>query len=111
MIGYENSKIPRLYELMEERKIKAKDITTATGISSSMLSDYKSGKSTPSGERLLALANYFDVSAEYLLGNDEATADPLSQKIQIEAKQLSDSQKADVLKYIEFLKFKDVNTI
>lgn len=56
MIGYENSKIPRLYELMEERKVKAKDITAATGISSGMLSDYKSGKSAPSGDRLLALA-------------------------------------------------------
>ena len=107
MISYENSKIPRLFELMQERKIKAKDITAATGISSGMLSDYKSGKSAPSGERLLALANYFDVSAEYLLGNDEATADPLIQKIQVEANQLSENQKADVLKYIEFIKFKD----
>jgi Helix-turn-helix. len=58
MIGYENSKIPRLFELMESRKIKAKDVTAATGITSGTLSDYKSGRSTPSGDRLLALANF-----------------------------------------------------
>ena len=107
MIGYENSKIPRLFELMEERKIKAKDVTAATGITSGTLSDYKSGRSTPSGDRLLALANFFNVSAEYLLGNDEIAIDPLSQKIQAETNQLSDEQKADVLKYIEFVKTKE----
>ena len=104
MIGYENSKIPRLYELMEARKIKAKDITAATGISSGMLSDYKSGKSVPSGDRLLALANFFEVSIEYLLGNEEKETDPLSQKINIEVDTLSTEQKQDVLKYIRFLK-------
>ena len=107
MIGYENSKIPRLFELMEGRKIKAKDVTAATGITSGTLSDYKSGRSTPSGDRLLALANFFEVSAEYLLGNDEIAVDPLSQKIQAETNQLSENQKADVLKYIEFIKTKD----
>lgn len=107
MIGYENSKIPRLFELMEDRKIKAKDVTVATGITSGTLSDYKSGRSTPSGDRLLALANFFNVSAEYLLGNDEIAVDPLSQKIQAETNQLSDEQKADVLKYIEFVKTKE----
>lgn len=104
MIGYENSKVPRLYELMEERKIKAKDITAATGISSSMLSDYKSGKSAPSGERLLALANFFGVSAEYLLGNDSTDSDPLGQKVKAAVDTLNSDQKQDVLKYIRFLK-------
>lgn len=106
MIGYENSKIPRLFEIMEQRKIKAKDITAAIGISSGLISDWKSGKSSPSGNRLMDLANYLNVSVEYLLGSD-SEENAIDSKIQIEVKQLSDEQKADVLKYIEFVKSKN----
>jgi transcriptional regulator with XRE-family HTH domain len=105
MIGYENSKIPRLFEIMEQRKIKAKDITAAIGISSGLISDWKSGKSAPSGNRLMDLANYLNVSVEYLLGSD-SEENALDTKIQAESKQLTDDQKADVLKYIEFIKSK-----
>lgn len=105
MIGYENSKIPRLFEIMEQRKLKAKDITSAIGVSSGLISDWKSGKSIPSGNRLMNLANYLNVSVEYLLGSDtvENAADV---EFQTEFKQLTDDQKADVIKYIEFLKSK-----
>ena len=105
MHGYENSKIPRLFELMAQRRIRAKDVAEATGISSGSITDWKNGKSVPSGERLLALANFFDVTAEYLLGIDK-DENAMDLKIQAEAKQLSDEQKADVLKYIEFVKQK-----
>lgn len=105
MIGYENSKIPRLFEIMEQRKLKAKDITSAIGVSSGLISDWKSGKSIPSGNRLMNLANYLNVSAEYLLGSD-SEENAIDSKIQAELRQLADDQKADVLKYIEFLKSK-----
>lgn len=102
MIGYENSKIPRLYEMMEERGVKAKDITAATGISSGNIADWKSGRSTPSGERLVTLASFFGVSVEYLTGSDQ-DENALDKKIQSQVSQLSDEQKQDVLKYIRFV--------
>lgn len=102
MIGYENSKIPRLYELMEKRGIKAKDITAATGISSGNIADWKSGRSTPSGERLITLAGFFGVSVEYLTGSDQ-DENALDLSIQAELQQLSDDKKKDVLKYIKFV--------
>ena len=60
----------------------------------------------PTPQKLRTLADFFEVSVEYLLGSntDENTIDL---KIQAEAKQLSENQKADVLKYIEFIKTKD----
>ena len=70
MRGYENSKIPRLFEMLELRNLKAKDLAVATGISSGSITDWKSGKSTPTGERLAAIANFLNVSADYLLGID-----------------------------------------
>lgn len=102
MKGYENSKIPRLYEIMEQRNIKAKDIAAATGISSGSLTDWKTGRSTPTGERLIALTNFLDVSVEYLIGTEQ-DENALDLKIQNEISQLSDEQKQAVLKYIKFV--------
>ena len=106
MKSYEDSKIPRLFEIMEQKNIKAKDITAATGISSGMISGYKTGVAVPSGERLKAIANYLGVSSDYLLGNDDPSDTPLSSKIKLAIDDLTEEQKADVLKYIEFIKSK-----
>ena len=105
MKDYSNSSVPRLFELMEERKIRATDISDATGISTSSFTDWRKGK-MPTPQKLRTLADFFEVSVEYLLGSntDENTIDL---KIQAEAKQLSENQKDDVLKYIEFIKTKD----
>jgi len=107
MRGYENSKIPKLFETMEERKLRAKDVCNATGITAGSITDWKSGRSVPSSDNLVTLSNYLDVSVNYLMGTEEAKQNAMDLKIQAEAKQLSENQKADVLKYIEFIKTKD----
>ena len=99
-----NSSVPRLFELMESRNIRAKDVSEATGISTSSFTDWRKGK-MPTPQKLRTLADFFGVSVEYLLGN-ESDENAMDLKIQAEAKQLSDEQKADVLKYIEFVKQK-----
>ena len=73
MNKYSKSKIPRLYELMDERGIKAKDITAATGISSGNIADWKSGRSAPKAQSLSMLAEFFGVSVDYLIGNEAKT--------------------------------------
>lgn len=102
---YSNSSIPRLFELMEERHLKAKEVSQATGISASSFTDYRKGI-MPAPQKIRVLAEYFGVTVEYLMGTD-ADENAMDLKIQAEAKQLSENQKADVLKYIEFIKTKD----
>lgn len=102
MIGYENSKIPRLFETMAKKRIKAKDISEATGISSGNISDWKSGKSVPSGDRLVKLADFLEVSVPYLLGSDE-DENALDLTIQNEIKDLSADKKKEILKYIKYI--------
>lgn len=63
-----NCKIPRLFELMKEQKITATALSAATAISSGNISDWKSGKCTPSRAALQKLSQFFDVSIEYLEG-------------------------------------------
>ena len=69
------TKIPVLFQLMDESGITAKALSAATGISTGNISDWKSGRSKPSSEKLTLLANFFHVSVDYLLGNDESKPD------------------------------------
>lgn len=108
MKDYSNSSIPRLFELMEKRGLKAKDVSQATGISASSFTDYRKGI-MPAPQKIRTLADFFNVSVEYLMGTD-SEENAIDLKIQAEAKQLSETQKADVLKYIEFIKFKGAGT-
>ncbi len=61
------TKIPKLFELMEKRKISATELSKAIGVSSGNISDWKSGRSSPSFERLSDIANFLDVTTDFLL--------------------------------------------
>lgn len=101
MKDYTDSKIPRLYELMNERNVKAKDISQATGISAASFTDWKKGN-MPTPAKLKLLADYFGVSLEYLTGSDQ-DENALDLTIQSQISQLTDEQKQAVLKYIKFV--------
>ena len=54
--------------LMEERGITAYKVSKDTGISSQTLSAWKKDIYTPKREKMELLADYFDVSVDYLMG-------------------------------------------
>ena len=59
----------RLKNLREDRDEKQKDIAEILFVSPNMISAYELGKHFPKNEAsLVALANHFDVSLDYLLG-------------------------------------------
>lgn len=56
-------------ELLKSRGLKVSDVTKATGIAPSSLTDWKKGRTaTPKTETLQKIADYFGVSVDYLLG-------------------------------------------
>ncbi|MBU7319161.1 helix-turn-helix domain-containing protein [Paenibacillus oleatilyticus] len=58
----------RLLELRNERKIMAKDLAEHLGITKQAMSSLEKGKNIPSVPTLVALADYFEVSLDYLVG-------------------------------------------
>lgn len=60
-----------LMKLIEERGVTAYQIAKATGLSNTALSRYKSGKQDPAIDKLIAIADFFDVSTDYLLGRTD----------------------------------------
>ena len=59
-------------KLLKEKGVKTADVCRATGIVSSTFSDWKKGKSAPKQDKLMKIANYFNVSLEYLMTGKES---------------------------------------
>lgn len=60
----------RLKEAMQQRGMRAVDLSAKTGIPKGAISYYTSGKSRPKADRLYTLAQALDVSEAWLLGYD-----------------------------------------
>lgn len=57
----------RYEALAAERGVSSYEVAKATGISSSTLYDWKAGRSKPKVEKLIKLAEYFNVPVTYFL--------------------------------------------
>ncbi len=58
----------RIRELREDRDLKQADVATITGIDQRTLSNYETGKTNPDSYAIIKLAEYFNVTCDYLLG-------------------------------------------
>ena len=58
-------------KLRDELGLKDSDISKATGITKSTFSDWKSGRSKPKNDKLQKIADYFNVTIDYLMTGSE----------------------------------------
>ena len=70
--------IDRILNLMKMHKVNGKQLTEKLELSNSAVTEWKKGKSKPSTEAVIKLADYFGVTTDYiLLGKEHAvTAEP-----------------------------------
>ncbi|MDO5028198.1 MAG: helix-turn-helix domain-containing protein [Bacillota bacterium] len=59
----------RLYILRKEKGLSQKDLAAEIGVSPSSISLWEADKVVPEAEKILNLAQYFQVSSDYLLGS------------------------------------------
>lgn len=87
--------------LLKETGITAYKVSKDTGISQTTLSDWKRGRSVPKTEKLQIIADYFDVSLDFLLGKTNVKKAPaltekderdISKKMQETLAQLENQQ-------------------
>lgn len=62
----------RIRELREDRDLRQLDVSNATGIDQRTLSNYETEKTSPDSYAIIKLADFFDVSADYLLGRSNS---------------------------------------
>lgn len=58
-------------KLLKAKGCTAYQVSKATGIAQSTLSDWKSGKSVPKADKIQKIADFFGVSAEYITTGNE----------------------------------------
>ena len=79
-----------LQDLREDRDISRKDLAMVLNISVSTLGMYEQGRREPNIDMLIKIANYFDVSIDFLVGrsfkneNNEVLTEALHLKNQID---------------------------
>ena len=101
----------RLKLLRENKKISSKELADALNVDVATISNYESGRRNPKNETLLQLADFFNVSIDYLLGrtDDEQVAiyrseyKDLPLEIQVDKNHLSKLTPAYVAKLLEAL--------
>lgn len=62
----------RIVELRKSKKITQEGLSNKIGVSRSALSQYEIGSRQPDYDIIKRMADYFDVSIDYLLGNSES---------------------------------------
>jgi len=60
--------IDKIIDLMNKKGINKRTLAKDLGISTGHFADWESGKSKPTADRIVTIAKYFNVSADYLLG-------------------------------------------
>lgn len=83
----------RIRELREDRDLRQIDVSAATGIDQKTLSNYETGKTNPDSFAIIRLADFFDVSTDYLLGRTsdrKQSVDSLIKKVERLQNELSE---------------------
>lgn len=70
--GYDSLFSARLGNLIAEKKISMQTLSTEIGVSRQAISQYCNGSTVPNADKLLKIAEYFNVSLDYLCGRSEA---------------------------------------
>ena len=72
----------RIRELRKERNLTMKRLGEAIGVAESTISLYENGKRQPDNDTLQKLADYFNVSVDYILGRtDDMNQNPGEENI------------------------------
>lgn len=63
--------VERIFDLIRKSKKSEYAIKKETGLPNSTFSEWRAGRAKPSAEALKKIADYFDVSVDYLLGRTD----------------------------------------
>lgn len=109
--------LDNLFFRIKELGLNSKRVSENTGISTGNISDWKSGRSFPTAQKLVTLAEYLNCSIDYLLGrtdipeinrgNDEPVVYKVAARGGEKEITLTAEQRKELLKIIESSKNDD----
>ena len=66
--------IDRILELAEQKNITANRVAVECKLNASAMAEWKKGKSSPGLEAIIKIADFFEVSIDYLVGREHKYA-------------------------------------
>lgn len=73
----------RIKDLREDRDMRQSDLAQKTGIDQRTISNYETGKTVPDAYALVRLADFFDVSIDYLVGRTEQDLSAQTKRVRL----------------------------
>jgi transcriptional regulator with XRE-family HTH domain len=87
----------RVKDLREKSGLSMEQLATKLGVSKSRVNMWENNGTIPRGDVLIQLAKYFEVSTDYLLGNDDdSTISPTNAKLSSLQRNLGKLNEADL---------------
>lgn len=83
------SKIKNLFFILKEKHISQKQFAVDLGLSAGNVTDWKNGRSAPSIDKLPIIADYLNVSLDYLFGRPERS-EPAAPELDPEYQEILD---------------------
>ena len=83
----------RIRDLREDLDLRQIDVANATGIDQKTLSNYETGKTNPDSYSIIRLAEFFQVTTDYLLGFSNSsikTNEDISHRLEKIEKEIND---------------------
>ena len=104
----------RLKELRKKANLTQIEFAKRFNIANGTVGNWESGNRQPDYKTLNEIANFFNVSVDYLLGrSDKQYSNPLDEQLSgidfalwSETQDMSDAEKQDIIDYIQFRKTK-----
>lgn len=103
------SVLENITKLLKEKNKTQKELCAYLGISGNVFTDWKSGRINSYKKYLPEIAEYLEVSVDYLLGKsdipeDDITFDDFSFALYNETKELTEGQKKELLNMARYMK-------
>ena len=99
----------KLKQLRNARRISQKEFAQAMRVSQQTVASWEVGRTEPSNAALKTIADYFNVTADYLLGREPPSEPKLSDEqneLLREYDDLNRDGRQDMWAYMKFLKYK-----
>lgn len=85
-------------KLLEEKGVTAYRVSKETGVGRSTFTDWKNGRSVPKQDKLQKIADFFNVSVDYLMTGKEPEQDFSDESVHLIAQIREDTELSDALK-------------
>lgn len=98
--------VEKILSLMQREHITAYGLEKTLGLSNAAIASWRAGRAKPSADALVKIADYFNVSVDYLLGRSTPAPQPMSEdlsRLVAIYDNLSESNKSRLLAYAEGL--------